>query len=131
MAKEIEIRQLDISYTEEILAHYHLGSEEYIKERLLNGCMFGAFVEGKMAGFIGTHIEGSIGMLEVYEEYRRRGIAESLESYIINTRLSKGLLPYGDIIVGNEPSFGLQRKLGLKITKENFYWVVAFSLHLW
>lgn len=78
VSKEIEIRQLDISYTEEILAHYHLGSEEYIKERLLNGCMFGAFVEGKMAGFIGTHIEGSIGMLEVYEEYRRRGIAESL-----------------------------------------------------
>jgi len=102
-----------------------------IKEMLLNGCMFGALVEGRMAGFIGTHIEGSIGMLEVYEEYRRRGIAESLESYIINTRLSKGLLPYGDIIVGNEPSFGLQRKLGLKITKENFYWVVAFSLHLW
>ncbi len=131
VSKEIEIRQLDISYTEEILAHYHLGSGEYIKERLLNGCMFGAFVEGKMAGFIGTHIEGSIGMLEVYEEYRRRGIAESLESYIINTHLSKGLLPYGDIIVGNEPSFGLQRKLGLKITKENFYWVVAFSLHLW
>ena len=61
----------------------------------------------------------------LYEEYRRRGIAESLESYIINTRLSKGLLPYGDIIVGNEPSFGLQRKLGMKITKEIFYWAVV------
>ena len=55
-------------------------------------------------------------MLEVYEEYRRRGIAESLEAYMINYHLSKGYLPYGDVIAANSPSFNLQRKLGLKIT---------------
>lgn len=127
LPKEIEIRQLDISYAKEILGHYHLGTEEYMKERLSSGCMFGAFVEGKMAGFMGMHTEGSLGMLEVYEEYRRQGIAESLESYMINICLSKGMLPYGDIVIGNEPSFRLQRKLGMKVTKEIFYWVVAFS----
>lgn len=127
LPKEIEIRQLDISYAKEILSHYHLGTEEYMKERLSSGCMFGAFVEGKMAGFMGMHTEGSLGMLEVYEEYRRQGIAESLESYMINICLSKGMLPYGDIVIGNEPSFRLQRKLGMKVTKEIFYWVVAFS----
>lgn len=121
---EIEIRQLDISYAKEILNHYHMETEEYIKKRLSDGCMFGAFVEGKMAGFMGLHSEGSLGMLEIYEEYRRRGIAANLESYMINVRLSKGLLPYGDIIVDNEASFGLQRKLGLKVTKEIFYWVL-------
>lgn len=125
IAKEIVIEQLDISYQTEIVKHYSLSSEEYVRERLLSGSMFGAFVEGRLAGFAGEHIEGSLGMLEVYEEYRRRGIAESLEAYMINYHLSKGYLPYGDVVAENEASFGLQRKLGLKITKELFFWIVT------
>lgn len=125
IAKDAVIRQLDVSFLEEISGHYSMGSKEYVQERLESGNMFGAFIDGKLAGFAGEHIEGSIGMLEVYEEYRRRGIAESLEAYMINYHLSKGYLPYGDVIAANAPSFNLQRKLGLKITKETFYWVTV------
>lgn len=124
MSKRTDVVLLDISYLEEIAAHYHLGSREYIKERLLQGCIFGAFIEGRLAGFSGEHIEGSLGMLEVFPEYRRQGVAQDLEAFMINFHLSKGYLPYGDIIVGNEASLGLQRKLGLKISKETFYWAI-------
>lgn len=124
-SKEIEIRKLDIFWLSAISAHYHLGSEEYVEERLSSGAIFGAFVEGKLAGFIGEHIEGSLGMLEVFEAYRRKGIAAELESYMINLHLSRGYLPYGDVIVGNEASLKLQRKLGLKISKEIYCWAIT------
>lgn len=124
---EIEILQLDISWLPVISAHYHLGSEGYVEERLLSGAIFGAFIEGKLAGFIGEHIEGSLGMLEVFEEYRRKGIAAELESYMINLHLSRGHLPYGDVIVGNEASMKLQRKLGLKVSKEIYCWAIVPS----
>lgn len=124
-SKEIVIRQLDVSWLSAVLEHYHLGSEEYVKERLSAGAVFGAFAEGKLAGFMGEHIEGSLGMLEVFAEYRRRGIAAELESYMINLHLSRGYLPYGDVIVGNEASLKLQKKLGLKVSKEMYYWAVV------
>lgn len=124
-SRETEIRKLDISWLPTISAHYHLGSEEYVKERLSSGAVFGAFVEGNLAGFIGEHIEGSLGMLEVFEEYRRKGIAVELESYMINLHLSRGHLPYGDVIVGNEASLKLQRKLGLKVSREVYCWVIV------
>jgi len=122
--KNVDIRRLDKSYLEEFSSHYSMGSKEYIEERLENGSIYGAFLDNKLAGFAGEHIEGSLGMLEVYKEYRRCGIGESLEAYMINHQLSKGYLPYGDVIEGNEPSYKLQQKLGLKITKETFCWVV-------
>lgn len=122
--KNVDIRRLDKSYLEEVGSHYSMGSKEYVEERLENGSIYGAFLDNKLAGFAGEHIEGSLGMLEVYKEYRRCGIGESLEAYMINHQLSKGYLPYGDVIEGNEPSYKLQQKLGLKITKETFCWVV-------
>lgn len=127
-SKELEIRQLDISWLSAVLAHYHLGSKEYVEERLSEGAVFGAFVEGNLAGFMGEHIEGSLGMLEVFEEHRRKGIAAELESYMINRQLSKGYLPYGDVIVGNEASLKLQRKLGLKVSKEIYCWAIVSNV---
>ena len=61
-AKDTVIRQLDVSFLEEISGHYSMGSKEYVQERLESGNMFGAFIDGKLAGFAGEHIEGSIGI---------------------------------------------------------------------
>ena len=43
---------------------------DYVAERLAAGAMTGAFLDGVLAGFIGIHEEGSIGMLEVLPAYR-------------------------------------------------------------
>ncbi|WMC94555.1 hypothetical protein RBB56_17875 [Kineothrix sp. MB12-C1] len=64
-------------------------------------------------------------MLEVYEEYRRMGIAASLEAYLINIHLAYGHTPYGDVLIDNEASLRLQEKLGLCISKEPLYWLTA------
>lgn len=89
----------------------------------------GAAEEGKasckqiLAGFIGTHEEGGMGMLEVFEPYRRQGIAMALEKYLINRTLEKGFTPYCQVFTDNEASAGLQEKLGLKMCRKEIYWI--------
>ncbi len=125
VSKEIEIKALGIEYLEEVTEHYHMVSEDYIREQLLGGKLAGAFLEGRLAGFAGEHKEGSLGILEVYEEYRRRGVAASLEAYMINRHLANGFTPYGDILTENEASLRLQEKLGLCISKDELYWAIV------
>ncbi len=136
--KDLVIRQLDLSYADVIGEHYLLMPEpEFIRERIRAGVMYGAFAEKKtkvcentgkeneliLAGFIGEHEEGSMGMLEVFPEFRRQGIAEALESFCINRMLRKGRTPFCQIIKGNEASVRLQEKLGLRISGESIWWM--------
>ena len=61
--EELEIRQLDQNQIEVILEHYDKLSKNEIEELLKNGSLFGGYKDGKLIGFIGTHLEGSIGLL--------------------------------------------------------------------
>ncbi len=101
-----------------VLQHYKtVDGTEYVKERLEAG-MLGAFVDGELAGFIGTHPEGSIGLLEVLPAYRRRGLAVRLETAMMIRQQSLGRVPYGQIKAGNEASIALHIKLGMEVTPE-------------
>lgn len=55
--------------------------------------MTGAFLDGVLAGFIGIHEEGSIGMLEVLPAYRRRSLGYALEAGAIRPRTEGGRYP--------------------------------------
>lgn len=123
--KNEDIRQLDVSYLEEVCLYYNytLTGKEYIRERLLSGNIFGIFVEEKLAGFMGEHAEGSLGMLEIFPAYRGKGLAVALESYLINRTLQKGFIPYGLVFSDNEASHKLQEKLGLYPAKSKIWWV--------
>lgn len=131
---DVNICPLEESFTDEVFAHYNrLHTREEIARFLRKGAIYGAFVsetadaEGLnkevLAGFIGTHEEGSIGMLEVFEPFRKRGIAQALEKYMFNRTLEKGFTPYGQVFTDNEASFRLQEKLGLKVSKKKIYWI--------
>lgn len=96
--------------------------ESYIRERIGKNAMYGAFFGEELAGFIGFHAEGSIGMLEVYPEYQRRQIGKALETFILNKALEMGQIPYGQIIVGNKVSVALQQSLGLCLSGEQLVW---------
>lgn len=118
-----EIKPLDVSYFDYVIEHYSMANPENIKERLVTGNMYGAFDAGKIIGFIGVHNEGSMGMLFVEEEYRKKGIGASLESYLINLQISNGYTPYCHIIEGNEKSLALQEKLGLYVADVPLWWI--------
>lgn len=119
----VSIQQLSCLNYEEVVRHYSMTDDGYIRERLASGNIYGAFLDEKLTGFAGIHREGSLGILEVYEEYRHQGIGTALEAFLINRHLSCGYTPYASIEPDNIVSRRLQEKLGLHLSKEVMYWV--------
>lgn len=85
--------------------------------------VFGALVDSKLAGFIGRHIDGSMGMLTVFDDYRRRGIGAGLEAFMINYVMTFGRVPFCDVYIDNAPSLGLQEKLGMTASEGYTFWI--------
>ena len=121
---DFDIRRLDLSYAPFVAEHYN-GPDclEYMQWQINDGAMLGAFVDGELAGFIGRHDQGALGVLEVLPEYRRRGIAAALESAAINRELQEGHVPYGQIVIGNNASRAVQEKLGMSFADKNVWWL--------
>ena len=123
VGKGLEIRKLTEEYAEFVGNHYDLAGDLcYVRQRIRAGVMYGAFVDGLPAGFIGEHEEGSIGMLEVLPAYRRKGIGAALEAFYVNKMLAEGRIPFGQIIKGNDASMKLQEKLGFRISRDTLCW---------
>lgn len=110
-------------HLDQVYGHYKLTGRDYLARRLAAGAMTGAFTaEGNLAGFMGTHEEGTLGLLEVLPGYRRQGVATLLQSHMTNLALQRGQIPYGQIFEGNAPSLALQRSLGFRCARGYLYW---------
>ena len=104
--------------------HYsEIGTSEYVSERIHHGAVYGAFYDEKIVGFIANHEEGSIGMLYVLPEYRKRHVAMALETYCMNLAVERGEIPYGQVVLGNEASIRLQEKMGICFAKGTIVWM--------
>jgi tRNA (guanine37-N1)-methyltransferase len=118
-----DIRPLDLSHHAFVRAHYEsVDDDGYVAERLREGGMYGVYWNGELAGFMGTHAEGSLGLLEILPEYRRRGLGEALERYVTQIHLARGWTPFSQIEQDNMASQALHRKLGFEISDECLYW---------
>ena len=123
----IEIRILNEEYAEYVFNNYSSKDTidiEYIRDRINTNTMLGAFIDENLVGFIGTHEEGSIGILEVLPYYRNRGIGECLQKYATNLALSQDRIPYGQIKINNLNSIRLQERLGFEISEDIVYWLM-------
>lgn len=119
-----EIRKIGVEYADEAAAFYDgPDGADYIREHLEEFGLYGAFLDGKLVGYIGRHPEGSIGILQVAPAYRRRKIAKALETYMINQSLEIGHVPFAEVVVGNEKSIALQESLGMCFAKNEIYWM--------
>ena len=117
----IEFRPLTMDQLSFVTENY--GSDErYIRKRIDEG-MLGAFDGEKCVGFIGRHGDGSVGLLKVLPAYRRRGIGEGLESRMVNRVLDEGRVPYDHVVIGNDASMSLQKKLGMEFAKNMVVWL--------
>lgn len=120
------IRQLTLHYAPAVNQQYHLFNDSpYIEKLVRAGVFYGAFVGEELAGFIGKHAEGALGMLEVYPKFRRQGVGIALEADAVNRSLAKGQVPFGDVILGNDASFALQRSMGFSIPTAEHYWLMT------
>lgn len=121
-----ELRLLARAWAPWVLEHYshNFADLDYI-ERVMERGVIGAFVDGRPAGFVGFHDEGSIGLLEVLPAYRRRGLGSILQRAAVNLALERGQIPFGQIIHSNEASLALQRKLGMSVSQTTLFWLMG------
>lgn len=123
----INVKILNEEYVESIFNNYSSKNTvdiKYIKERINTNTMLGAFINEKLVGFIGTHEEGSMGILEVLPQYRKNGIGALLQKHATNLALQQSRIPYGQVKVNNEKSIKLQKKLGFELSSEIVYWLM-------
>jgi len=115
---------LDRSHAAYVYEHYShpFGGVAYV-EKVIERGMVGAFVDGVLAGFAGFHDEGSIGLLEVLPEYRRRGLGEALLCAAVRLALERGQYAFGQVFTDNRPSLALQRKVGMTVSEDILYWL--------
>jgi GNAT superfamily N-acetyltransferase len=119
----LTVRQLTVDDLPQVAANYKQEGEDYLRSRLEHGQLSGGFLDGAMIGFAGRHAEGSIGLLEIFPPYRRRGFATVLERYMINQELALGHIPFGQVLTDNAPSLALQRSLGMTLSEGTLYWL--------
>ena len=106
-----------------ISREYGLVSEDELKELIERGNIIIGYENGSPVGFIGEHMEGSVGLLQVLQEHRRKGYGTALEIEMIRRTLEKGDIPFGQVVVGNTASLELQKKLGLTKSEGTIYWM--------
>ncbi|WP_283683395.1 GNAT family N-acetyltransferase [Parablautia sp. Marseille-Q6255] len=110
--------------TMELIQHHYdkISEEELWQIRRLHN-LYAGYLDGVCVGFIGSHLEGSMGLLEVLPAYRRRGYAVELEQFMIAHMHRQGLFAFAQIETWNEKSLNLQKKLGMQISEEKVYWL--------
>lgn len=121
----VEIKRLAPSLAGTILDIYHNPGDytvERIQTLMREKGIFGAISDGALAGFIGRHRDGSMGMLEVFPNYRRSGLAYALESFLITLVMTYGRIPICDVFTSNAASIALQEKLGLARGAGTTFW---------
>ena len=74
-------------------------------------------------GFIGEHLEGSMGLLYIFPEYRRKGFGTVLETYLIAKTMEDGYIPFGQVEKDNLRSLSLQKKIGMTTSDNLIVWM--------
>ncbi len=124
LATELDIRRPDDACLQKIKDCYHTIPEAEINEIQRRGNLFCAFHGENFVGFSGRHLDGSLGLLEIFDEYQGRGFGEQLERFMMRYIMEQGDIPYGEIVIGNAVSERLQRKLGFEISDEIITWLL-------
>lgn len=121
---EIKIIEPTEENVQTVFEHYTLACEkESIRYHMEQLGVFGAYLGGTLVGFIGTHLEHTMGMLEVFPEYRRLGIGRELICFKTNHCLDNGIIPIAHVIENNNASFSLLTSLGFSVAKDKVCWI--------
>ena len=116
--REAEERDLPL-----LMENYDLLSPEEMARVVARGPLLLGYEGDRPVGFVGEHLEGSMGLLYVFPEFRRRGFASALERGMIARTMARGYIPFGQVEKDNLPSLRLQEKLGLTRSENLICWM--------
>ena len=120
---KINVRAAEKSDIPLIVRNYHLVGEDEIAKIVVRRALYLGFSGGEPVGFVGEHLEGSMGLLYVFPKFRRRGFGEALEKFCIAKTIKKGFVPFGQVEKDNIASLALQKKLGFTVSGKRIFWM--------
>ena len=106
-----------------LLEHYHLISPEELEKVVCRRSILLGYEEDRLVGFIGEHLEGSMGLLHVFPEFRHRGYGAALQRRLIARTMEAGFIPFGQVAKDNHASMCLQKKLGMTVSDHRILWM--------
>ena len=119
----LTIRTADENDLPVLTRTYHLISPEELEKVVRRGSVLLGYDRDCLVGFIGEHLEGSMGILYVFPEYRRRGFGTILQNAYISRTMEKGFVPFGQVEKSNLNSLKLQRKVGMTLSDNLIVWM--------
>lgn len=87
---------------------------DYIRSRILKGPSAAVRDSGRLVAWLMTQDDGSIGLLHVLDDYRRKGHAYELTVYLIGEIRVQGRIPFVHVEETNTKSMGLALKVGFR-----------------
>lgn len=120
---ELSVRTADESDLPVLLKTYDRISPEELSRVVRRGKILLGYEKDQLVGFIGEHLEGSMGLLYVFPEYRQRGFASALEKKYIAKTMDEGFVPFGQVETGNVKSLKLQKKIGMTVSDQVIVWM--------
>ena len=121
--EELEIRIAGREDIPMLVKNYDLISPEEMERVVERKSMMLGYKDGQLIGFIGEHLEGSMGLLYVFPEFRRMGYASVLEKRYIADTMRKGFIPFGQVEIHNAASLKLQKKVGMTQSRNTICWM--------
>ena len=119
----LTVRTADESDLPTLAEVYHLITPEELELVVKRRSILLGYFEGRFVGFIGEHLEGSMGILYVFPEYRRRGFGTALQKRLIAKTMEEGFIPFGQVEKDNRGSLELQKKLGMTVSDNLIVWM--------
>ena len=119
----LRFREADEDDLAMLIGNYHRISPEELGEAVRRRSVLLGYYRDRPVGFIGEHLEGSMGMLYVFPEYRRRGFGAALQRRLIAKTMEAGYIPFGQVETGNVASLELQKKTGMTRSDNVIVWM--------
>ena len=120
---ELSVREAEDRDLPMLLDHYDLISPQELAEVVRRRSILLGYSQGHLAGFIGEHLEGSMGILYVLPEYRRKGFGSALQKHLIAKTMENGYIPFGQVEKDNVNSLRLQEKIGMTRSDRLIVWM--------
>ena len=119
----LSVRPADEQDLPMLLENYHLISPEELEKAVGRRSILLGYEQDRLVGFIGEHLEGSMGLLYIFPEYRRRGFGAALQKHMIAKTMEEGFVPFGQVEKENRASLKLQEKLGMTVSDNLIVWM--------